>query len=431
MAPDPKRQIRCAATLVSDPDADRAAAETADRLSERLEGFGADLLTVFISAHHAESAEPIAAALRSKLGPRALIGVTGESVLAGATEAEGRPAIAAWALAGAALDLRPFTEDELPPNPADDPDAAAAAFGMDAHARATLLFADPFSTPVLSLLPAMEAAAGAAGVPDAAPIFGGVASGGSKAGEHRLLIDGRVRDRGLVGVTLAATPNADVRIDSVVSQGCRPIGPDLVITKARGNAIQQLGGRPALAMVKETLEALGDDDRALLERGLFLGRVVNEYKDRFGRGDYLIRAIVGAEPTSGAIAVNDLVRVGQTVRLHLRDADTAHEDLALLLDGQKLHGPPAGGLLFTCNGRGAKLFGEPHHDAAAVVRAFAPPEAGERLAKAGKPYAETPTTDPERAVPLAGFFAGGEIGPIGGRPFLHGHTASLMLFRDA
>jgi len=216
-----------------------------------------------------------------------------------------------------------------------------------------------------------------------------------------------------------------VRIDAVVSQGCRAFGPNMVVTKARGNIIFQLGGHPALEAVQHAIEDLPEEQRPLLEGGLFLGRVINEYKDRFGRSDYLIRNLLGVDKNSGALAVGDMIRVGQTVRLHVRDSTAASEDLALLLDAQQLHERPAGALMVTCNGRGTRLFPTPHHDAAAVVRAFRLPEGGEERAKGGR------AIDPQdRPLPLAGMFANGEIGPIGGQSFLHGHTAVAALFRS-
>jgi len=219
-------------------------------------------------------------------------------------------------------------------------------------------------------------------------------------------------------------------VDTVVSQGCRPFGPPMVITKARGNIILQLAGRPALEAVHEAVGDLPEEDRQKLQAGLFVGRVINEYKDRFGRGDFLIRNVMGVDQKSGALAVGDLVKTGQTIRLHFRDATTASEDLSLLMDAQKLYDRPAGALLITCNGRGSKLFGRPNHDVAAVLRAFAPASSGEELAKSGHSIAPASPGQPH-PIPLAGFVAAGEIGPIGGGSFLHGQSACVALFRGA
>jgi small ligand-binding sensory domain FIST len=191
--------------------------------------------------------------------------------------------------------------------------------------------------------------------------------------------------------------------------------------------IFELGGKPSIDAVQEAVEALGEQYRQALAGGLFIGRVIDEYKSRFGRNDFLISNVIGVDPGRGAIGVAGLVRVGQTIRLHVRDSVTASEDLALLLDAQKLYDKPKGALLVTCNGRGKNMFTASDHDAAAVAKAFSNSPGGEELSKPGlviDPAAESP-------IPLAGFFAAGEIGPIGEESFVHGHTACLALFRDA
>jgi small ligand-binding sensory domain FIST len=194
-----------------------------------------------------------------------------------------------------------------------------------------------------------------------------------------------------------------VKIDTVVSQGCRPIGNPYVVTRAERNVIYELAGRPALERLLEMASSgsIPEGDVALVNQGLHLGQVIDEHRDRFERGDFLVRNVLGADRENGAIAVGDVVEVGRTVQFHVRDAGTADEDLRLALGGR---GEAAGALLFTCNGRGQRLFGEPDHDAGVF--------------------------DEQVGAPVAGFFAAGEFGPVGGRTFVHGFTASLALFRD-
>ncbi|HXQ59133.1 MAG TPA: FIST C-terminal domain-containing protein, partial [Acidimicrobiales bacterium] len=162
-------------------------------------------------------------------------------------------------------------------------------------------------------------------------------------------------------------------------------------------------GRPALEQVlTQARDALSEQEMVLLETGgLHLGRVINEHKEHFDRGDFLVRNVAGADRATGAIAVGDTIAVGTVVQFHLRDAATADEDLHALVGAQRADAA----LVFTCNGRGTRLFGEPHHD----VRVLS-----EHLG----------------AVPMAGFFAAGELGPVGGRNFLHGFTASVALLRE-
>jgi small ligand-binding sensory domain FIST len=209
----------------------------------------------------------------------------------------------------------------------------------------------------------------------------------------------------------------------VLSQGCRPIGPNLIVTSAQGQFIRSLGGKPALRVLEEIIESLDDAGRAALGGGVMVGRVVNEYKDHFGRDDYLMRAVVGVMKEDQAIAIADRVRTGQTVRFHVRDAVTAHEDLAMLMDAQALHEPPAGALVFTCNGRGTPLFQRPNHDAQAIQNAFRQDQPAEVKAKAGTPI------NLRQTIPLAGMFAAGEFGPVGDRVYLHGQSLCALVLR--
>lgn len=234
------------------------------------------------------------------------------------------------------------------------------------------------------------------------------------------MLDERVHRGGLVGVSLRGA----IRVDTAVSPACRPVGPHVVITRARRNLILELGGRPALQVVRQVLEGMPQDQRDRVRQGLFIGRVADEHRERFGRGDYLIRQVVGVEEASEAIAVSDFVRVGQTVRFHVRDAATAEADLALLMDAQRLHDPPLGALLIACTGRGRRLYQFPNRDVRTVGRVFERPLAGEELARGGVELAGGGTVPP-----LAGFFAAGEIAPVRGVSYLHGQTACVTLFR--
>ncbi len=427
--------VRLASGLSSNPQSPAAAEHACEQVVAGLERERADLAFLFFSPHHAPQAEQVAAIVREKLGPRCLVGLSVESVIGGAVELERTPGLSILAAHLPGVELTTFTHDQIAPPPADNdesPEALAAmglAMGAGPRHRATFFFADPFSVPMVKLLPAMNRALRGVPAPgDAAPsanthspvLVGGMASGARSPGGNILILNDKVMRNGAVGVSLSGK----VRIDAVVSQGCRAFGPTSIVTRARGNVIFELGGKSSPDAVREAIAQLGDRARGILKEGLFVGVVINEYKDRFGRDDFLIRNVVGLDASNGGIAVADLVRVGQTIRFHHRDRETAAQDLSLLLDAQQLHERPAGCLLVTCNGRGQRLFGEPHHDAGAVMRAFSPPGAGEDLAKMGRAVA------PETSLPLAGFFAAGEIGPVGGQSFLHGHTACVVLFRN-
>jgi small ligand-binding sensory domain FIST len=266
-----------------------------------------------------------------------------------------------------------------------------------------MVLAEPFTFPADYLLERLNA--DRPGV----QVLGGMASGGWEPGQNRLVDREGEIDSGAIAVLV----HGNVRVRSIVSQGCRPIGRHFVITKAEQNVIQELSGQPALERLQQVFAELSESDQALVRQGLHVGRVMNEYQDKFGRGDFLVRNVIGADDKSGAIAIGDFVRPGQTVQFNVRDAQTADEDLRALLQA----GEPAvrgmvsaddapanrGALVFTCNGRGSRLFSEPHHDAQTIQ---------EQLGK----------------IPLAGFFAQGEIGPVAGKNHLHGFTASVAVF---
>ncbi|MCH7729746.1 MAG: FIST C-terminal domain-containing protein, partial [Planctomycetes bacterium] len=258
-----------------------------------------------------------------------------------------------------------------------------------------LLLADPFTFPADALLERLNE--DRPGV----PIVGGIASGGSQPGENRLLLAEDVHTEGAVALLMRGAVGARI----LVSQGCRPVGKHFVVTKAKQNVIHELGGKPALLQLKEVFDSLPTRDQQLLQNGLHLGRVVSEYQDRFEQGDFLVRNVMGIDPDNGSVIVTDVVRVGQTVQFHLRDQQTADQELRQLLAAVRddSRARPMSALLFTCNGRGTRMFDAPHHDAATVKEFLGD-------------------------IPLAGFFAAGEVGPVGGKNFLHGFTASMVLF---
>lgn len=403
----------------------KALEQAVDQCREGLHGAQTDLAIIFFTSHHLEAARAIAYALKRRLGPRVLLGVSARSVLCSEREVENSPAVSLFTASLPGVELHPFRGEALMSAASSaDADALRAAAGFGPAHRATILLADPTSVPLNTVLPAMAAARVAPrhGAPRGLPpIVGGIASASTEPGKNALIFGEEVLRQGCVGVSLSGR----LRVDALVSQGCRPVGPPLVVTGGRGQIVTGLGGRPALQTLSEVLDTLDDHGKQLMQRGgLFIGRAVSEYKERFGRDDFVIRPVLGVDRNSEAIAVGDLLRIGQTVQLHVRDAETAHEDLEMLLDIQRLHGPPAGALLFSCNGRGNRLFGKPDHDATAVARAFVRSRPGEETAKPGSQIPGDPAI-----LPLAGFFAAGEIGPLGDEVFVHGHTACAAFFR--
>jgi len=232
--------------------------------------------------------------------------------------------------------------------------------------------------------------------PDIA-VVGGMASAAQGPGGNRLVLDGQIATSGAIGVLIDPT----AQMGTIVSQGCRPIGIPLIVTRSERNVLYEIGGARALDRLLESVRALPPDDMALAANGLHFGRAVDEAKAEFTRGDFVIRNVLGVDKEIGAVAVGDLVDVGTTVQFHIRDAASADEDLRALVEGATADGA----LLFTCNGRGIRFFGTPDHDAGVVAGAL-----GHRA--------------------IAGMFCAGELGPVGGHSFLHGYTASLVLFSE-
>jgi small ligand-binding sensory domain FIST len=391
---DTSTTLRFAAALSRKADTEAALRDLADEIHAHLGQAPLDLAFLFFSSHHAPHARLIASMIRDELRAETCLGCSGEGIIAGSEELETSPAITVWAARLPQVRVTPLrlsfsdVQDQIQMGGWPDATAEDGTF---------LLLADPFSTPVQDVLSILN---------DRYPngqAVGGLVGGGHGPGENRLLRNEELFEGGLVGVRLTGR----LAVRPVVSQGCRPVGERFVVTKAERNLVYELGGQPALRRLQEVFESLTDSPRRDTHRALHVGIAIDEHRSRFERGDFLVRNVVGADQRLGAIAIGDEVQEGQTLQFQLRDAKSASEDLHFLLaaDRTKHRRPPLGALMFSCCGRGEGLFGRPHHDSSV---------AHERIG----------------AVPLAGFFAQGEIGPVGGRNFLHGYTASLALFAE-
>jgi small ligand-binding sensory domain FIST len=367
-----------------------AFAEAAGRAQLGLGGAPADLVLVFAGAANLDYVEEGLAAVEDRLGAQGLVGCGVQGVVGAGRELE-EGGVVVWAASLPQGEVETFHLEAVPTGE----DSVAIAGVPDlGSADAVIMLADPYSFPVEPLL--AELADDYPGV----PIVGGLASAATAPGEGVLVHGGAVEHDGAVGAVLRG-----VEVHTCVSQGARPIGPEMVVTACEGNVIQQLASRPALIRVREAIEELDAHERALAATGLLLGIVIDQNRPEYERGDFLVRGMLAADQETGSITVGEHVRVGQAVRLHVRDGDSADEDLRLTLDREvgQLAVPPAGALVFTCNGRGQNMFGAPDHDAAALDSALS-------------------------GAPAAGFFCAGEIGPVGTRNFLHGFTATVAVF---
>jgi small ligand-binding sensory domain FIST len=384
--------VRIGTGLSTAPDARVAALEAGAAARAFLRGAVCDLAVVFASGMHLAAPEATLEAVHEALAPSELIGCGAGGVIGPQREVEDGTAVSIWAAhlgEGEATAFHAAVEQLE--------EGAGALTGMPdlTAADGAILLADPATFPTDAVLRFLSDST------PMVPLLGGLASGRSGDGAVVLFRGQEVIAEGAVGVRLDG-----VEMLPCVSQGASPIGPELTITAAEGNVIDELAGRPALEKLRETIESLPAEDLRLVQGGLLMGIVVDSNKPDYVQGDFLVRGLVGADPATGKVAVAADVHPGQVVRLHARDADSADRDLreALGVRMAALGGrTPAGALLFCCNGRGRAMFECADHDAATLA---------EELLGA----------------PAAGFFAAGEIGPVGGEYFLHALTATVAVF---
>ncbi|MEW4563698.1 FIST N-terminal domain-containing protein [Bremerella sp. JC770] len=375
---------------------DTTEAALAEVIKQALDDLAApvDLAMVFLSPHHLEHVEVVAKELTRLLGTTNVIGCTGESIIGESREAEDTPAISLW--------LAHLPQTTILPMHLEfqrTPDGGSIVGWSDElptqwpEGACTFAVTEPFSFPSDLMLERINE--DQPGI----PVIGGIASASYQPGENRLILGDRVFDSGGVLVYV----HGNVRVQTIVSQGCRPIGDPFIITKAERNVIHELGGLPALKQLETIYKTLPVTDQQLVSRGLHIGRVVDEYQSDRSQGDFIVRNVVGIEKETGALMIGDYVKPGQTVQFHVRDEFSASAELKQLTAEMRNSGSsPTSVLTFTCNGRGTKLFSEPHHDADCLKTAFGP-------------------------IPNAGFFAAGELGPVAGKNFLHGFTVSVAV----
>jgi small ligand-binding sensory domain FIST len=380
--------VRIGAAISTEVEPLAAGAAAAASAAEALGASVPDLAIVFASGGHLAAPEATLEGVQSVLEASALIGCGAGGVLGGGRELESGTAVAVWAGTFDRGTVRPFHAAVS---------EAGVLEGMPAldGSSAAIMLSDPYSFPTDPVLGVLAESA------PAVPVLGGLSSARTQEGSGALFFDREVCEEGAVGVCFDG-----IDVLPCVSQGAAPLGREVTITAAEGHLIEELAGRPALETIERIIAELTPRERALVAGGLLIGIVIDGGKPEYEQGDFLVRGVLGADPDSGIVAVGAQVRPGQVIRLHARDARSADEDLhdALRLRAEAIAGGrPAGALLFSCNGRGSAMFGACDHDAAAV-------------------------RDELRGAPAAGFFAAGEIGPVGPRSFLHGFTATIAVF---
>ncbi|MGW5879192.1 FIST signal transduction protein [Nocardiopsis terrae] len=381
--------VRFGDALTTGADLVNAAERAVLQALEQMDG-PADLVCFFVSGADPEEVTLAGKRVMELAGDAVTLGCSATGVIGGGRGVQDQGAVSVWSARLPGVELTPFQLDTV--IEADQ----LAVVGMrepTPRDQAGILLANPYEFPTQAFVRETTAAL------DGLPLVGGMADGMRGEDSVRLFCDGDVAPNGAIGVLLGG----DGVIGTVVSQGCRPVGPSMTVTKAEGNLVLELAGSNAYEKLESLVEELSEEDRELAERGLHVGIAMDEYADHHEQGDFLIRTLSGADPDLGALTIDDMVEVGQTVRFQVRDAGTADEDLARKLSEFGAEHAVGAGLLFSCNGRGAHLFAQADHDVLAVRRILG-------------------------VGPVTGFFGLGEIGPVSGVNHVHGFTACLLAF---
>lgn len=374
-------------------------AQCAEAVRRELNDAAPDLALAFASPHFRRQADAMPEWVGEFLAPRVFAGTSAMGLIGAGREWEQATGISMVAARLPEVDLRlHYTDASDLPDEDAPPDAWRDWLGLGPEAEPHfVVLADPFSSALEPFLSGLDYAF------PAASKIGGLASGGGQPGENFFFVGDEVRHEGLVSLIFSG----NVVVDTIVAQGCRPIGEPLTVTCANGNLLLEVNGEPPLKYLQQLVPRLHPDDQQLVSTSLFLGIEMDPLNARPGPGDFMIRNLVGVDYSTGVMAVGAELGDGQIVQFHLRDRRTSAEDLGLRLDAYRASESSRharGALLFACLGRGEYLYREPNFD----TRQF-----GERFA----------------SVPMGGFFANGEIGPVGGATFIHGYTSSFGLFR--
>lgn len=405
--------------LSTRPSLEAAVTEVVDQIKQS--GIGSpNLGIVFISSAYASDYPRLVPLILEKLPLPILIGCGGGGIIGmktpeTVTEIEDNLALSLTVAQLESVEIQPFSLiNQQLPDLDSPPQRWIELLKVPAQKNPQfILLCDPFTSQINDFLEGLDYAY------PGCPKIGGLASGGLTERQTALFFYDRNRPQdptlqrgGTIGIALSG----NIRIDTIVAQGCRPIGEPFQVTEAERNIILSLSdplkngaSRPPLDLLKELIETLSDSDRQLVQSSLFIGVARDEFKQHLNHGDFLIRNLLGVDPRQGAIAVGDRVRPGQRIQFHLRDATTSALDLEMLLEAYQAQntseGEPIGALMFTCLGRGKALYEQDNFDSE-LFRSYL------------------------KDIPISGFFCNGEIGPVGDRTFIHGYTSAFALFRQ-
>lgn len=380
--------MRFASVLGTHDDPDEALADVVDQLQQALPGVH---LVVAFTSHGPEGAW--LQALTAAFPGARIVGCQAAGVLASGLELEGTPGLAVLGGYLPGVDIDAFHLDRALFHGDDELVHALTESVGEGPVAGMMVLADPFTFDLASLVPAATAAL------PGVPLFGGQASGASHPTPHALFLDARRHQGGALCVVF----RGDLRIETRVAQGCRPVGAPMFVTRCQANRLLELDGRAAVDVVRDLYDSLDVADQAAFRVGQFLGIQMRDQTE-YHAGDFLVRNVLGVPEGGRGIAIGAPLKPFDVVQFHVRDGRTSRDDLRAVL-ADAADPPPAGALLFTCVGRGRSLYGEPHHDSRTFLEGVGP-------------------------VALAGFFANGELGPVQGVPYIHGYTSVFALFRS-
>ena len=366
-----------------------------DAATAAMERSGVDhgqIALVFLSGDARAAAHEILHVVRRVTGARTVVGCSGVGVLTDEREIEGTTAAAVLVIQDERLVARALSIENLGAADLDPARTIAESAGATlAEGGSLMLLPDPRGLDPAALLGGLADGLGPV------PVVGAVAAA---PGEPIELCNTETVSGGLAGIAISG-PAPFIG----VAQGCAPIGEPYVVTRAEGNVVHRIAGRPALEVLREAMATVENAEERIPRAGLFAGLAMDPAKSPLERGDFLVRNLAGVDPRSGAVAVAERVRVGQTIQFQLRDARASREDLEATVASlrTRLGGRrPVFGCYFNCAGRGQGLYGEPDHDVTVIRQAL-----GE--------------------FPLAGFFGNGELAPVGRQNFFHTYTGVLLL----
>ena len=315
--------MKWATTISRETSFDSAVLECAEGFARRLGPGPASLALAFVTPHFADFYPRLYELVDRYLEPGTFLGCSGGGVIGGGEEVERAPAVTLVAARLPDVRIEPFHLSGPLPDLDGPPEAWERLVGVRARDEPQfVLLADPFSARPEVLLAGLDYAF------PSSPKIGGLASGATSPGLNALFLDDEVFSEGTVGVALCG----DVAIDTVVAQGCRPIGELMRVTGCRANLLYELDGRPALEVLRDLFATLDERDRHLASAALFVGVLMDAFREEPRVGDFLIRNFIGVDPRRSAIVVGENLQEGMRLRFHVRDAQTSAEDLHTMLE---------------------------------------------------------------------------------------------------